>query len=34
MMRMTDLDGDGKISFEDYEKLIIRSLQNCGIKIY
>jgi Ca2+-binding EF-hand superfamily protein len=34
MMKMTDLDGDGKISLQDYEKLILRSLENCGIKIY
>ena len=31
---MTDLDGDGKVNLEDYERLIIASLEKCGIKIY
>lgn len=34
MMRMADLDRDGRISFEEYERLIIRSLETSGIKIY
>lgn len=33
-MQMTDLDGDGKVTLEDYERLIISSLEKCGIKIY
>jgi Ca2+-binding EF-hand superfamily protein len=33
-MAMTDLDGDGKVNLEDYERLIIASLEKCGIKIY
>lgn len=33
-MAMTDLDGDGKVNLEDYERLIINSLEKCGIKIY
>jgi hypothetical protein len=33
-MEMTDLDGDGKVTLEDYEKLIIESLAKCGVKIY
>lgn len=33
-MAMTDLDGDGKVNLEDYERLIITSLEKCGIKIY
>jgi hypothetical protein len=31
---MTDSDGDGKVTLEDYERLIISSLERCGIKIY
>jgi Ca2+-binding EF-hand superfamily protein len=33
-MKMTDLDGDGKVTLEDYENLIIRSLEKVGIKIF
>jgi Ca2+-binding EF-hand superfamily protein len=33
-MAMTDLDGDGKVNLEDYERLILASLEKCGIKIY
>ncbi len=33
-MQMTDLDGDGKVTLQDYERLIISSLQKVGIKIY
>lgn len=33
-MEMTDLDGDGKVTLEDYEKLIIESLAKCGVRIY
>lgn len=33
-MQMTDLDGDGKVNLEDYERLIISSLEKCGIRIY
>jgi Ca2+-binding EF-hand superfamily protein len=33
-MQMTDLDNDGKVNLEDYERLIISSLEKCGIKIY
>jgi Ca2+-binding EF-hand superfamily protein len=33
-MKMTDLDGDGKVTLEDYENLIIRSLERVGIKIF
>jgi hypothetical protein len=33
-MEMTDLDGDGKVTLEDYEKLIIESLSKCGVRIY
>jgi hypothetical protein len=33
-MEMTDLDKDGKVTLEDYEKLIIESLAKCGVRIY
>ncbi len=33
-MQMTDLDGDGKVTLQDYERLIISSLEKVGIKIY
>lgn len=33
-MQMTDLDGDGKVTLQDYERLIISSLDKVGIKIY
>ncbi len=32
-MRMTDTNGDGKVSLEEYEDLVIRSLQHAGIKL-
>lgn len=31
---MTDTDKDGKVTLEDYEKLIIESLAKCGVRIY
>lgn len=33
-MQMTDLDGDGLVNLQDYERLIISSLEKVGIKIY
>lgn len=33
-MEMTDQDGDGKVTLEDYQKLIIESLSKCGVRIY
>lgn len=30
---MTDTDGDGKVSLEEYEALIIKSLKEAGIII-
>lgn len=33
-MQMADKNGRGKVSLEDYEQLIITSLESCGIKIY
>lgn len=32
-MAMTDKNGDGKVSLEEYEELVIRSLERVGIKI-
>ncbi|KRX05637.1 hypothetical protein PPERSA_09777 [Pseudocohnilembus persalinus] len=32
-MAMTDTNGDGKVSLEEYEALVIRSLERVGIKI-
>jgi Ca2+-binding EF-hand superfamily protein len=32
-MKMTDTNGDGKVSLEEYEDLVIRSLQHAGIKL-
>jgi Ca2+-binding EF-hand superfamily protein len=32
-MRMTDTNGDGQVSLEEYEDLVIRSLQHAGIKL-
>ena len=31
---MADSDKDGKVTLEDYEKLILSSLERCGIRIY
>ena len=33
-MEMADSDKDGKVTLEDYEKLILNSLEKCGIRIY
>lgn len=33
-MQMTDSNKDGRISLEEYEGLVIKSLENAGIKIY
>lgn len=33
-MMMTDTNKDGIISLEEYENLVIKSLENAGIKIY
>jgi hypothetical protein len=33
-MKMTDENKDGKVSFNEFENLIIRSLERCGIQIY
>ncbi|CAD8076162.1 unnamed protein product [Paramecium sonneborni] len=33
-MNMTDTNGDGLISLEEFEDLVIRSLQSSGIEIY
>ncbi|CAD8145251.1 unnamed protein product [Paramecium pentaurelia] len=33
-MNMTDTNGDGLISIEEFEDLVIRSLQSSGIEIY
>lgn len=33
-MEMMDLDCDGKVIIEDYERFIIASLEKCGIRIY
>lgn len=33
-MQMTDSNRDGKVSLEEYEALVIKSLENAGIKIY
>lgn len=32
-MRMTDLNDDGQVSLEEYEDLVIRSLQHAGIQL-
>lgn len=31
---MTDTDGDGKVTLDEYEALVIRSLERAGIKLY
>ena len=33
-IQMTDTNKDGKVSLEEYEGLVIKSLENAGIKIY
>lgn len=33
-IQMTDTNRDGRISLEEYEGLVIKSLENAGIKIY
>lgn len=33
-MLMTDTNKDGKVSLEEFENLVIRSLQKAGVKIY
>lgn len=33
-MDMTDSDGDGKVTLQDYERLVVSSLEKAGIKIY
>jgi Ca2+-binding EF-hand superfamily protein len=33
-MLMTDTNKDGKVSLEEYENLVVRSLQKAGVKIY
>lgn len=32
-MDLTDLDHDGKVTLEDYEDFVIRSLKNAGFKL-
>ena len=32
-MKMTDTDSDGKVTLEEYEDLVIKSLKNAGIKV-
>jgi Ca2+-binding EF-hand superfamily protein len=32
-IEMTDSDGDGKVTLEDYEQLVLRSLQQQGISL-
>ena len=32
-MAMADTDGDGKVTLEEYEELVLRSLRNAGMKI-
>lgn len=32
-MEMTDADGDGQVTLQEYEQLILTSLQKAGIKI-
>lgn len=32
-MRMTDTNNDGKVSLDEYEELVIRSLQKAGISL-
>lgn len=32
-MSLTDLDEDGKVTLEDYEDFVVRSLKNSGFKI-
>ncbi len=32
-MNMTDENGDGKISLEEYENIVIKSLEKAGFKI-
>jgi len=33
-MDMTDTDRDGRISLEEYENVVIKSLKKAGFKIY
>ena len=32
-IKMTDIDEDGKIGFDEYEYLVLRSFEQAGIKI-
>ena len=33
-MKLADGDGDGHVTFDEYERSIIRALKKQGIKIY
>ena len=33
-MKMVDADGDGKITLNEFEEIILRSLKNAGFDIY
>lgn len=33
-MEMTDTNGDGLISIEEFEDMVLKSLESCGIEIY
>lgn len=33
-MRMVDKDGDGKVTLQEFEEIVLTSLERAGIKIY
>ena len=33
-MKMVDTNGDGKVSLNEFEEIILRSLKNAGFEIY
>ena len=33
-MKMVDTNGDGKVSLNEFEEIIVRSLKNAGFEIY
>ena len=33
-MKMVDSDGDGKITLDEFETLVLKSLEKAGIQIY
>lgn len=33
-MRMVDKDGDGKVTLDEFEEIVLVSLERAGIKIY